>query len=60
MKRKLLTRTPEDQQSRTRAFMRIATLTRENPMWRQLHRAPRLEKAQPLQEALRIARGRTA
>lgn len=58
MKRKLLTRTAEDQQ--TRAFMRIARLTRENPLWRKLHRAPRLEKPQPLQEALRIARGHTA
>lgn len=59
MKRKLLTRTADDQQARTRAYMRIARLEGENPLWRKLHRAPRLEKPQPLREALRIARGHT-
>lgn len=46
--------------SRNRAFLRIARADRQNPVWREMHRAPRLEKPQPLQEALRIARGHRA
>lgn len=43
-----------------RAFLRIEKAARTNPVWRAMHRAPRLEKPQPLSQALRIARGHTA
>lgn len=49
-----------DTTAQTRAFLRIEKAARENPVWRAMHRAPRLEKPQPLREALRIARGHTA
>jgi hypothetical protein len=61
MERHLLDRpAPDDLRTRATAFVRIEREQLPNPATRALQRAPRLERPQPLREALRIARGRTA
>ena len=61
MDRHLLDRpAPDDSVARALAFLKIERAELANPASRALQRQPRAEKGQPVDQALRIARGRTA